>query len=175
MKKILSIGLFGFIAAAAGVAVAAPQDGTHTGRGGGRFQQMSDFLGLSEDQQTAWKSLQEQQKPQMVQLRQEGRDLHLKLKAATDAATPDPAAVGQATLAMKAHMQKVMAARQAFESQLEGLLNPDQKTKYDAFKAAHKQGGRRPGFKGHGPAGQGSPDGQGAPEGTTPSTPPVKG
>jgi Spy/CpxP family protein refolding chaperone len=154
MKRILgatalAVGVLG----AGGVLVAAGQDPARQGRGeDGRFQRMAEYLGLTEDQQAAWKSLQEQNKAEMAPLRQEGRELHDRLKAATEAENPDPAAVGAATLALKQHGEKARAAHQAFTEKLTGTLTPEQKTKFEAFQASHRGGHGRHGAKGqHGP------------------------
>jgi Spy/CpxP family protein refolding chaperone len=110
---------------------------------------MTEYLGLTEEQQAAWKSLQEQQKAEMQPLMQEGRELHERLRTATEAENPDPTAVGAATLALKQHREKARAAHQAFTEKLTGTLTPEQKTKFEAFQASHRGGHGRPGgFKG---------------------------
>ena len=148
MKKSLSVtAMAAGILVTGAVLVAAGQQGqARQGRGeDGRFQRMTEYLGLTEDQQTAWKSLQEQNKAEMEPLRQEGRELHNRLKAATEAENPDPAAVGAATLALKQHGEKARAAHQAFTEKLAGSLTPEQKTKFEAFQASHRGGHGKPG------------------------------
>ena len=143
---VLAVGVLG----AGAVLVAAGQEPARQGRReDGRFQRMAEYLGLTEDQQAAWKALQEQNKAEMAPLRQEGRELHDRLKAATEAENPDPAAVGAATLALKQHREKAMAAHQAFTEKLTGTLTPEQKTKFEAFQASHRGShGKRGGMKG---------------------------
>jgi Spy/CpxP family protein refolding chaperone len=109
---------------------------------------MSEYLGLTEDQKATWATLREEHKAEMAPLREEGRGLHTSLSSTMDAANPDPAAVGAATLAMKQHRDKVKAAEDSFQARLAGTLSADQRTKFEAFKAAH-QGGRGHGFRGH--------------------------
>jgi Spy/CpxP family protein refolding chaperone len=151
-------------AAGAGLAWADAQGANPRGRGGAaRGERMAEYLGLNEEQRATWKSLHEQHDTEMQPLRQEGRDLYQKLRAATEAPNPDPAAVGAATLALKEHRDKVRAAQKAFEGQLTGMLTPEQKTKFEAFRAAHRDGrGWHGGYKGRRPTGEGpdnSPDG----------------
>jgi Spy/CpxP family protein refolding chaperone len=161
MKTITKASILGVALGAAALLAGATQAQAPAGRGQGRgaahFQRMAEYLGLSEEQQATWKSLSEQHRADIQPLMQEGRELHQRLKAATSSANPDPAAVGAATLAMKQHREKMKAANEAFQGQLAGILTPDQKAKFDTFKASHKGGrrGHRPGGRRHQP---GSPD-----------------
>jgi Spy/CpxP family protein refolding chaperone len=132
------------------VTMAQPAGRGAEGRGG----RLAEYLGLSDEQKAAWQGLREEHKTEMAPLREEGKALHQRLRAAMDAATPDPTVVGSATLAMKQHRDTVRAAEKAFFGKLEGTLNDEQKAKLEAFKAARHHGGRR-GFRGHGPAGGG--------------------
>ena len=151
-KNTLGIMALGATVAVAGLAWAQdePAGPGRRGYGEARFQRMAEYLGLTEEQQATWKSLHEQEKTEMQPLMQEGRELHQRLRAAVDAENADPAVVGAATLALKQHREKMKAAHEAFEQRLKGVLNDDQKTKFDAFKASHRGShGRRGGFKGH--------------------------
>jgi Spy/CpxP family protein refolding chaperone len=149
MKSLTVTAMAAGILVTGAVLVAAGQQGqARQGRGEGRFQRMAEYLGLTEDQQAAWKSLQEQNKAEMEPLRQEGRELHNRLKAATEAEKPDPAAVGAATLALKQHGEKARAAHQAFTEKLAGTLTPEQKTKFEAFQASHRGGHGKQGARG---------------------------
>lgn len=175
MKKILSV-----TALAAGVLVtgvvlvtAGPQGLARQGGGeDGRLQRMTEYLGLTEEQQAAWKSLQEQQKAEMEPLRQEGRELHERLRTATEAENPDPTAVGAATLAFKQHREKARAAHEAFTEKLTGTLTPEQKTRFEAFQASHRGGYGKHGVKGRRGPRPGRPNSQ--PAGEDPAAP-IKG
>ena len=153
-KKNIGIAALSLAVLAGGVgwASAEAQSGAPSTRGQGRGQRLADYLGLSDDQKATWKSLHEQHRTEMQPLMQEGKDLRDRLRTAMNASTPDPNAVGQATLAMKEHREKIKAAQQAFETRLVGTLNDDQKTRYEAFKAANHGGRRHGGFRGHAPA-----------------------
>ena len=165
----LSLGI-ALALAGAGIARAAVQDGSAQGRDGERRgDRLARYLGLNEQQQASWKSLHEQHQTDMQPMREEGRDLHQKLKAAMESSNPDPAAVGSAMLALKQHREKMMTAEKAFRGQLEALLTPDQKTKFEALGAAHGFGrGRWGGRGGHRPGGVGP---KGGPDQTPESTP----
>ena len=114
-----------------------------------RLGRAADYLGLSADQQANWKSLFEQHKAEIEPLRQERHQLHERLKAAMSAENPDPTAVGEATLALKSHREKMKAAHQAFETRLASTLTPEQKTKFEALKAAHHAHRHRGRQRGH--------------------------
>src|SRR5262245_35995243 len=164
----LSLGI-AVALAGAGLARADAQDGNAEGRGGRRGERLARYLGLNEQQQASWKSLHEQHETDMQPMRQEGRDLHQKLRSAMESSNPDPATVGSAMLALKQHREKVMTAEKAFRGQLEALLTPDQKSKFEALGAARGFGhGRWGGRSGHGPAGAGR---KGGPDETPDGTP----
>jgi Spy/CpxP family protein refolding chaperone len=150
-NKLLGITILGVALSAAAIlpAGAEPQAGTGLGRGGERhLQRLVDYVGLSADQQTAWKSLFERHQADTVAMRQEGRELHQRLHAAVTAENPDPTTVGSATLALKKHRSKAKAAHEAFETELKSTLTPDQKVKFEAFKAAHHRHARGAGRRG---------------------------
>ncbi len=151
MKRSLGVGILSIaVLAAAIVGAAAESQGTAPqGRGQGRDQRLADFLALSDEQRATWKSMHDQHRTEMQPLVQEGRDLRHRLRDATNAANPDPTAVGQATLAVKQHREKVKASEDAFQTRLMGTLTDDQKAKFDAFKAANR-GGHGRGSHGHG-------------------------
>jgi len=141
-------------AAGTGWAVAAPdQDGgagaAWRARGG---QRLTQYLGLSEQQQAQWKTMRQQQREQMKPLLDEGRTLRQKLQQALGASQPDPQAVGQATIALKAHRDKVRAQRGQFRQQLAGILDPQQKQKLDALQQMRRGMGHGRGGRGASPA-----------------------
>jgi Spy/CpxP family protein refolding chaperone len=115
-----------------------------------RATHLAEYLGLDAQQQAAVRQLHEQQRETMKPLREEGGALRRKLREATEAEKPDAQAVGEATLALKAHRERIKAERTAFEQKLVALLTPEQKQKLEALKAAREldrgpRGGRRPG------------------------------
>jgi Spy/CpxP family protein refolding chaperone len=103
-----------------------------------RGARLAEYLGLDAQQKAALQQLQQQHRDEMKPLWDEGRELRSKLRAATEAEKPDAQAVGEATLALKAHRERMKADRAAFEQKLEGLLTPDQKQKFEALKAARE-------------------------------------
>jgi Spy/CpxP family protein refolding chaperone len=83
----------------------------------------------------------------MEPLRQEGRELREKLRAAVEAENPDPQTVGAATLALEQHRKAVDTAHKAFRERLNATLTPDQKSKLETLKAQRHER-RGPGRRG---------------------------
>jgi Spy/CpxP family protein refolding chaperone len=131
-----------------------------------RGDSIADYLGLTEEQRASWRALRDEQREQMKPLRSEGRELQRRLRETIEVQPADAAAVGQATLAVKTHRQRVQAQREAFEQQLRSLLSPEQQQKLGAMKAARRaleQGrerrGKRPGARERRREGPGAPSG----------------
>jgi Spy/CpxP family protein refolding chaperone len=145
---ILSLATVGAFASAATRTGDEARPARHPGRG---YAALADYLGLTDQQKTEWRALHEQQREQMKPMMEEGRALRKKLRDAVEAATPDPKAVGDATLALEAHHKKMQAERETFREKLEATLDPAQKEKLKAFEAARGWGkGRARSFRGHG-------------------------
>jgi len=122
----------------------------HAGRGGAA---LAEYLGLTEQQKTAWRALHEERREAMTPVVEEGSALRQRLREALQAPSPDPTAVGEAALALEAHRQKTRAQHEAFQTKLEGLLDPAQKEKLKAFEAARRTlGAGRDGRRGGRPA-----------------------
>ena len=61
------------------------------------------------------------------------------LKTAASAANPDPAAVGTAFLKVRADGKAMKAQLEGVHAEINGVLTPEQKAKFDGWIAAHKQ------------------------------------
>mgnify|MGYP001152454281 CR=1 FL=1 len=102
-------------------------------------------LDLTDSQKEKVKALLEAEKPKFEALRHEGRAAREALKSASEAPTPDPAAVGAAFLKVKALRGTARAERDSSRKALEALLTAEQKAKLDGWRAAHRQMRRGPG------------------------------
>jgi Spy/CpxP family protein refolding chaperone len=144
------------VATVAAIASAAPQaaaDRRPAWRGDRAGARLAEYLRLTDQQKAEWRALHEQRREQMKPVMEEGRALRTKLREAIIAPSPDPKAVGEATLALEAHHEKVRAEREAFQQKLEAVLDPAQKEKLQAFEAARgwcMGRGMGRGFRGHG-------------------------
>jgi Spy/CpxP family protein refolding chaperone len=107
-------------------------------RGGRGGAALAEYLGLTEQQKTAWRALHEERREAMKPFAEEGRALRKKLREAVEAPSPDPTAVGEATLALEAHHKRMQGEREAFRQKLEAVLDPAQKEKLKAFEAARR-------------------------------------
>jgi Spy/CpxP family protein refolding chaperone len=161
MSKGKRVGLAAVLLSAvagAGVAAAAVDEGGQAPQArqwqGRRGERLAEYLGLTPQQQEQWKALHQQQRERIKPLLEEGRTLRQKLHAALEAQQPDARAVGEATIALHAHRQKLRAQRESFEQQLSGILDPQQKQKLEAFQAARRTMGRGPGGRGFGRPGR---------------------
>ncbi len=147
---ILSVATVGAIASAATQTRDESRPARHRGQ---RYAALAEYLGLTDQQKTEWRTLHEQQREQMKPMMEEGRALRKKLRDAIESASPDPKTVGEATLALEAHHKKVQAEREAFRQKLEATLDPAQKEKLKAFEAARGWGkgrGMGRGWRGRG-------------------------
>lgn len=139
MKTTLGVVMLSMTLAAGAAALAGPEAGKGSERGGRHVQWLAEELGLTGEQQASWKALQEQHRSEMEPLRKEGGELREKLRAAVEAENPDPQAVGAATLALEQHRRTVEAARKVFRERLDGVLTPEQQTKLDVLKAQRRE------------------------------------
>jgi Spy/CpxP family protein refolding chaperone len=97
---------------------------------------------LSDQQKADIKALFESKKPAFLALRVEMQADRAALKAASEAATPDPAAVGKAFLKVKADGQAAKAQFETTRDELKALLTPEQWTKLQGFMSGLRHGRR---------------------------------
>lgn len=147
----------------AGLAAAQGRPGRRPGEGDGPrhaapMKQLAAFLGLTEEQRAAWEAAHRDVKSKVEPLHDQMRTLHDQLKKALEAAKPDPTAVGKLVISIHGLQDQMRKAHEGLEQQLEGILTPEQKAKFEAFKAAREMGR---GHRGPGGRGFGGPDGGG--------------
>jgi len=128
-------------------------DGQREGRGE-RGRELADFLDLTAEQRAQWRDIAAEQREAMKPLFEEGQKLRQNVQKLMDTGASDEE-VGAAMRAAREHREQVRAASQEFESRLQSVLTADQKTKYEAFKAARRSG--RDGRSERGPRRHGRP------------------
>jgi Spy/CpxP family protein refolding chaperone len=165
MTRTIGIAVLGAALSAASATAQPPGQVPREGRRGPRGQALFEYLGLSPEQQAQWRAVHEQHREEMKPFREEGRALHQRVRESLEADEPE-ILVGEAVKAVYAHRQKMKAAREVFEGQLESLLDAEQKERFEAFKAAREFRGKGRGGRGRrprGPRGGGSGGGWGGP------------
>jgi Spy/CpxP family protein refolding chaperone len=93
------------------------------------------FLNLTADQKTQWDALHEQLRATVEPLMQQKHSAEEQLHSLIDAASPDPTAIGNQMLAIKAIDQQIKAAHDATATKIEAFLTADQKAKFEALRA----------------------------------------
>jgi Spy/CpxP family protein refolding chaperone len=103
------------------------------GRDGGfppqRLEHLQKELGLNESQLSGIRALDENRRKEMEPLRQELRQKKQTLRQMMEAANPNPADVGNATLSLKDTRERARDINQRFILGLKGLLTPEQQQK----------------------------------------------
>ena len=92
-------------------------------------------LNLSTGQKVQWDSIHQQLEASMQPLIDQHRTAEQQLNAAANASSPDATSVGRAYLAMRAVDKQIKAAHESAKSQINAILTPDQKAKFDAIHA----------------------------------------
>jgi Spy/CpxP family protein refolding chaperone len=112
-------------------------------QGGGRFARgiraALATLDLSQDQKDKIKASFETMKPQRQALGTKAKADRQALEALMAAANPDPAAVGAATLQVRANRQAVRAQMETMRTNLAAILTPAQQAKLEGYLAAKRQ------------------------------------
>lgn len=136
----------------AGVATAQGPGGHGPGHGGPGFG-MGPMAGLdlTDAQREQMKALHEKRRAALEPLREEARTTREAFERALEADSPDPTAVGEAALAMKAAREKMHAAHEATRAEVEKMLTDEQRAQLAQRGGRH--GGRGFGRHHGGPSG----------------------
>jgi Spy/CpxP family protein refolding chaperone len=148
--------------AAAAPAMAQPPGGPHGMRGRGHEggRDLSEFLGLTDQQREAWRAAHRSQFEALRPTFEKIRDLREQMEAELESASPDAATVGGYVISIDQLDDEIEASRDELDSTLRGILTDEQETKYDAWLAANP-GRSRHGFGPPGWGRRGHPPGDG--------------
>ncbi len=97
-------------------------------------------LGLNDEQKAAWAAARHTFWTTTQPLREQARSLRGEIDALVAQGSPDPAVVGQKTIALYGVRQQIQAAHTAMDSAIASMLSPEQKLKLEALKAARPMG-----------------------------------
>jgi Spy/CpxP family protein refolding chaperone len=116
-------------------------------------QRLIEFLDLTEDQQEAWRAAHQEHRDAVSGVMTQLRDNREALEQAIEA--EDALRVGELTLEGRRLHEQVRASAEALRGELEGVLDAEQRERWEAFREARGHG-HGPGFgrRGHrGPRG----------------------
>jgi len=145
MKRLIVVTL-SVLLIVAGSAVAQPRRGPGPAGGPPGFAGAPDggkalaiYLGLTEQQQDAWETIQRETREAGRALHEQERTLAEQLEAANDAAT-----IGSIVLQLRGINTQLKAAHDAAQARFAATLTADQQAKFAAFQAAteflHRRG-----------------------------------
>jgi len=133
MKRSLLAIAITLAAAAAFAQPAGPPPGG-PGRDPGAI--LGQYLGLTSDQQAAWRAAHDEFRTAAQSLHDQEQAAQKKVHDLLSSGSTDATAIGNAMLAAHAIGDQLKALHAQLEAKLTSVLTADQKTKYAAFEAA---------------------------------------
>lgn len=115
------------------------------GPGGPRIEMIADRLGLTDDQKAQWTSIHEKARETAEPLVKAAGEAKQAFDQALEAENAEPAAVGQAALAMRNARKKLEAHHQATMESVKAILTPEQLAKFEEMGERMGGGPNRPG------------------------------
>ena len=137
-RKVLTastLALAGILAARAALAQPAPGAGPFA-RG---IRAAMATLDLTDDQKTKIKAIFASHKDEGQAFRAQAKANRDALKAAASAPNPDPTAVGNAFLKVRADAKAAGEMMKGVKAEIDAVLTPEQRAKLDGWIAAHRQ------------------------------------
>jgi len=119
-----------------------------------RRDPLPDYLQLTDAQKSAWQTARGNFETAVKPLHEQERTIHQQIEQALSAANPDATAIGKLMISGKQTGDQIKAAHDALDATLTATLTPEQKAKFEAFKAARPRG---PHPDGPGPMGHPGP------------------
>jgi len=139
MKRTIGLAILATALGSIPLLAQAAGDGPRAARKGHWGRELADFLKLTPDQQSQLKALMAEHRTAMQPLFEEAQTLREHARELTQNGASD-AEVGAAVKAAAAQRDRIRAAQQELDGQIKSLLDDEQKTKYDAWKAARRAG-----------------------------------
>jgi Spy/CpxP family protein refolding chaperone len=133
----LGEGVFGPGPFAAGAAGEGPGGGLPP------LHRLAFFLDLTADQVTQAQAIFDAAQAEIEPLREAQRPLFEQLRAALDAAEPDPAAVGALVIDLHANRQAIHAVLEGALDEFEAILTPEQLERFEVLRDARRAFGPR--------------------------------
>jgi Spy/CpxP family protein refolding chaperone len=146
-----AIASLALVANAQGPAGPPPGSGPH---GEGFGQHMVRALNLTDAQKAAWQALLEEHRAAAKPLMEEHRKLRDSIQEQLESAAPDATRIGELMISGHKLMTRFREARQDLEGKLLGLLDAQQKARFETLKDLREDLGPGKG-RHHGPFGRG--------------------
>lgn len=102
-------------------------------------RELGEYLQLTAAQQSAFENAHADFRTATAPLFERWAQLGHDTEAALKNKSADACAIGNMMIASQAISDQIKAQKSALEQKLEAVLTPDQKTKYEAYKAARPQ------------------------------------
>ena len=112
-------------------------------RASGEKHRIADFLNLSADQAVSWESAERALHTTVEPLFAQQRATHEQIESMLGA-NADACAIGSLQVKAYGVGQQIKAAHQNFEKTVDGILTPEQRTKFAALRASREMHERRP-------------------------------
>lgn len=134
-----------------------PGDRPADARGGRLLAKLALYLDLSEEQRAEAETIFTAAREQAAPLREDNRDLAVRLREALAVDPPDPAAVGELVVAIDVNRDELRVIRETAQADFTAILSEEQRLRLEALRDARRIFGRH----GRGRGGRGGPAGGG--------------
>ena len=106
-------------------------------------ERIARYLELTPAQEDAIRALVERHRASVEPVAAERRSLHEQLRSLVDRGDADPAAVGRVVLELAGQRRELRASREALADQIAGVLEGEQKVKWQHLRELRQAGGPR--------------------------------
>ena len=101
-----------------------------------RGDALANYLQLTDAQKSTWQTARTNFEAAVKPLHDQQRAAHEQIEQALSSASPDPTAIGKLMISERHLGDQIKAAHDALDATLAATLTAEQKTKFEAFKAA---------------------------------------
>ena len=129
-----------FVASAGGWAMAQQTSPMFLGRPLPPPERLAAVLGLTDEPKAAWATAREALQTTARPLLKQVWALHREIEGLLSHGSPDPSVVGQKVIALHELRTQLRDARETADNEFATLLTPEQRVKFEAFKAALPEG-----------------------------------
>ena len=143
MKKVFAVAMMTLSSLTLLAQAPSPRAMAGPGQGGpygGQPEKFFEFLQLTGAQRSAWETVHDEARASSETIASRQREAHEQMRKALESSSPDACAVGHLMIQVDAASDERRALHEATEKKAVALLSAEQKTKYEAWKAARHQG-----------------------------------